>query len=169
MKREDFFHAQEEVRSEPYRYRACGLEGIYLMNGFTVEEHDGEKHVAIRDVDGLHNAIGRHLVQHRKVLTPSEIRFLRNTMGLTQADLAGRIGVTSQSVARWEKGSHEMPGGADKALRGIFLAFTLGDSELGMLRDLLKSDELEQSDEIAARPAEFCLDEVWTERQLVAA
>lgn len=169
MKREDFFHAQEEVRSEPYRYRACGLEGIYLMNGFTVEEHDGEQHVAVRDVDGLHSAIGRHLVQHRKVLSPREIRFLRNTMGLTQADLAGRIGTTSQSVARWEKGSHEMPGGADKSLRGIFLAYTLGADELETLREFLKSDELDQNDEVNTRPAKFCLDHVWTEKECVAA
>lgn len=169
MKREDFFHAQEEVRSEPYRYRACGLEGIYLMNGFTVEEHDGEKHIAVRDVDGLHSAIGRHLVLHRKVLSPREIRFLRNTMGLTQAELAAVIGTTSQSVARWEKGSHEMPGGTDKSLRGIFLAFTLGDDELEMLRELLKSVELDQHDEVAIQPAQFCLDDVWTERELDAA
>ncbi|MCW3846558.1 helix-turn-helix domain-containing protein [Sphingomonas sp. LB-2] len=170
MNREDFYLSGEDVR-EPIRYRACGLDGIYLHNGYRVEEHDGEEHIAVTDVDGLHNAIGRHLVIHRKGLSPKEVRFLRNTMNLTQAEMAERLGNNAQSVARWEKGETEMPGTAEKLLRAVFLASLMSDSELVQLRDFLVSrlNELDQIDESADTPAEFQFCEHWSEREKIAA
>jgi transcriptional regulator with XRE-family HTH domain len=37
-------------------------------------------------------------------MTGREVRRIRQQLGLTQAELAGRIGVTANSVARWERG-----------------------------------------------------------------
>lgn len=120
---DNFYLTGESVRdSEPHSYRVCGLDGIFLLNGFDIDYHDGERHVFIKEIDGLHAAIGKHLVMHRKALAPEEIRFLRRTMGLTQAELADDLGKTSQSVARWEKGETEIPGVAEKLLRAIFIA-----------------------------------------------
>ncbi|MBA4092426.1 MAG: transcriptional regulator [Sphingobium sp.] len=166
MNCESFFLTGEEVRTEPYRYRACGLDGIYLLNGYDVAEHDGEKHVSVTDIEGLHRAIGRHLVVNRKGLAPKEIRFLRNTMDLTQAQLAEMLGNTSQSVARWEKGECEMPGTSEKLLRAVFLATLMSDSELSALRDFLtrRLNELDQLDELTAPDAEFEFDAHWAER-----
>lgn len=166
MNRETFFLTGEDVRTEPYRYRACGLDGIYLLNGYHIEEHDDEQYVAITDVEGLHRAIGRHLVMHRKGLTPKEVRFLRNTMDLTQAELAEMLGNNSQSVARWEKGECEMPGTAEKLLRAVFLASLMTDAELAGLRDFLtkRLSELDEMDELIATPAQFELYDHWTEK-----
>ena len=121
MNPDSFYLEGETVKTAPYRYRACGLDKFYLLNGYYIEDQDGEDHVSISDIDGLHRAIGRHLVTHRRALSVKEIRFLRNTLDLTQAELAARLGNTSQSVARWEKGETEMPGAAEKLLRAIFL------------------------------------------------
>jgi DNA-binding transcriptional regulator YiaG len=166
MNGENFFLTGEEVRNEPYRYRACGLDGIYLLNGFSIEEHDGEKHVSITDIEGLHRAIGRHLVVHRKGLAPKEIRFLRNTMDITQAELAEKLGNNSQSVARWEKGECEMPGTSEKLLRAVFLASLLSDSELASLRDFLigQLSDLDRLDEHNVPEAEFQFEDHWTEK-----
>lgn len=166
MNREDFYLTGEEVQKEPIRYRACGLEGIYLHNGYSIIPHDGEDHISVTDVDGLHKAIGRHLVIHRKGLAPKEVRFLRNTMNLTQAELAVCLGNDAQSVARWEKGATEMPGTAEKLLRAVYLALLMGDSELTKLREFLVSrlSELDQIDELEDAPAEFQFCEHWTER-----
>ncbi len=166
MNGETFFLTGEDVRTEPYRYKACGLDGIYLLNGYNVHEHDGEKHVSITDIEGLHKAIGRHLVVNRKGLAPKEVRFLRNTMDLTQAQLADMLGNNSQSVARWEKGECEMPGTAEKLLRAVFLASLMSDAELSALRDFLTKRlcELDAIDELAAVPAQFELDDHWTEK-----
>ncbi len=37
-------------------------------------------------------------------MTGSEVRRIRKRLGLTQAQLAERVGVTASSVARWEQG-----------------------------------------------------------------
>lgn len=167
MKTDSFYLTGETVAPAPLHYRACGLEGIYILNGYTVEEHDGERHFSVTDIEGLHKAIGRHLVLHRKALTPREIRFLRNTMDMTQAELAKVLGNNSQSVARWEKGDCEIPGTAEKLLRAIYLASLMTEDELRSLRELLVSqlDELDSLDEVAAAPAQFELLEHWEERE----
>lgn len=166
MKPENFCLSGENVSGERYRYGACGLDGIYLVNGYTKEVHDGEEHVTIADVDGLHKAIGRHLVVHRKALAPKEVRFLRNTLGLTQAELADRLGNTSQSVARWEKGECEVPGASEKLLRALFLIAVMTDEEFAMLRQFFDSrlGELDKLDQLSAPAAQFELFGSWTER-----
>lgn len=171
MKSETFYLKGEKRRSTPYAYKACGLEGIFLLNGVKKEMHDGEEHFSITDIEGLHRAIGRHLVLHRKVLTPREIRFLRNTMDMTQSELAERLWNTSQSVARWEKGHCEIPGAADKLLRAVFL-MTIYDGETDAMdpqtfeafRNLLVSSDLGEMDESSTQPAEFLLDHTWNEK-----
>jgi DNA-binding transcriptional regulator YiaG len=157
----------EAVNAEPYPYKGSGLEGIYLLNGYEKERHDDELHVLIRDVEGLHRAIGKHLVLHRKGLAPKEIRFLRNTMDLTQEELAARLGNSTQSVARWEKGECEIPGPEEKLLRAIFLASLVPEDQLRALRDLLnhKLEELDRVDQLCPPKAEFELFDEWTEKE----
>ena len=50
-------------------------------------------------------------------------------MDLTQADLASKVRVDDQTVARWEKGKCKLPGPADLALRMTFLACPLAQPE----------------------------------------
>lgn len=167
MTPDSFFLSSEDAVMEPRRYRASGLDGIYLLNGYTVEEHDGEQHVTVKDIDGLHKAIGRHLVMHRKALAPKEIRFLRNTLDLTQADLAEKLGNTSQSVARWEKGECEIPGAAEKLLRALFLISIMSRQELEQLIEklqaILMGSDLDQMDD-ARQSAQFQLFGSWEEK-----
>ena len=171
MNPEVFILTGEDVETEPYHYRTCGLEGIFLLNGFTRVEHDGEEHVSITNTEGLHQAIGRHIVVNRKGLAPKDVRFLRNTMGLTQSDLALKLGTNSQSVARWEKGKCEMPGAAEKLLRVVFLVSLLNDEEMSALRDFItrEMDELDQVDELKAGPAQFRLGAHWSDERRLAA
>jgi DNA-binding transcriptional regulator YiaG len=165
MRREHFFKPEEEVR-DPYHYKACGLDNIYLLNGYYAEEHDGERHVFVRDADELHIAIGRHIVTKRKGLTGNEIRFLRNTLNMTQSELANELGNNSQSIARWEKGQIDIPGDAEKLLRVFFFAKLAADDELDALRDLIlqKLTELDELDENVTMPAKFILHGHWREK-----
>ena len=91
---------QDAKASKPYHYTECGLDNIYLLDGFDVEEMDGEKYVSITDVDGLWKAIGLNLVANRKTFSPEEIRFIRTQMSKTQAELAALLRVDDQTVAR---------------------------------------------------------------------
>lgn len=166
MKKADTFLLTGESVSEPMLYRGCGLDGIYLLNGYATWEDEGEDYVSIADIEGLHKAIGRHLVMHRKGLSPKEVRFLRNTMGLTQAELASRLGNNSQSVARWEKAECEIPGTAEKLLRVVFLASLQDKEDLLALKTLLdgKLVELDERDEHRTVPAQFELFDQWLEK-----
>ena len=106
---------------EPLHYTACGLDDVYLVNGFNREIIDGEEYLTIEDLDGLWKAIALHMVTEHKVLAPKELRFLRDQMDLTQAELAARLRVSDQTVARWEKGKGD-PGPGDIAIRVLYLA-----------------------------------------------
>ena len=165
----DNFYLQGEniTASDPYEYVSCGLDGIYLLNGFELHTHDGEEYVSIKDVEGLHIAIGKYIVLHRKALVPQEVKFLRRTMEMTQEELAASLGKNSQSVARWEKGQNDIPGTEEKLLRLLFYArCVMTDDDLLVLRDLIveKLSELDHIDEVATRPVQFALGDQWIEQ-----
>jgi putative transcriptional regulator len=109
-----------EVVKEPVRYTGCGLDDIWLASGYDVTVIDGEKAIAVRDLDGLLVAIGRSLVQRKKLLSGKEVRFLRKQMDLTQSELARLVGCDAQQIARYEKGQNKMAGPTDRLLRMLY-------------------------------------------------
>lgn len=110
-----------EKEAAPYHYRECGLDNIYLANGFTREIVDGEEFLTVENVDGLWKAICFSLLSLTRPLEPKELRFLRHHVELTQVELAQYLRVDAQTVARWEKGKTEVSGPADVALRMLVL------------------------------------------------
>ena len=104
-----------------YHYRDCGLDYVYLKDGFTHHETPYGKGVSIVAVDALHEAIAREIVSSPRPIRGQEVRFIRSLLDLSQADLARTIGTTRASVARWEaRGSLAIKGMADTALRLIY-------------------------------------------------
>ena len=159
---EHYFRQGEALCDSPILYRGCGLDGIYLCNGYTVEEIDGETFTHIEDRESLHKVIALNLAEHRKTLTPTELKFIRVAMDLTQGGLAKALGVSSQSVARWEKGQVEIPGPADRMLRILVMVQMLPDDELAQLvREL--SETLDSMDETNVVPLQFRHDIEWKE------
>ena len=106
-----------------FHYRLSGLDGIYLADGFEVVTSHRGQGITFHDIDGLHRAIGRHLVASRKRLSGKELRFLRRDMNLTQVDLGRMMDVSGQQVARWEKGQSNLPGAADTMMRLVYAEF----------------------------------------------
>jgi DNA-binding XRE family transcriptional regulator len=69
------------------------------LNGFRFEDDpDYGRMVHVINLDGLHRAIGLHLIEK------SDLTFLRKQLNLTQAQLGKQMGVTDQTVANYEKG-----------------------------------------------------------------
>lgn len=124
-----FYRPDELLGGEPLHYKDCGLDSIFLLNGFETETHDGEEYVTIKDIDGLHRAIGLHIIMSRKAPSGKEVRFLRNEMDMSQSELGSTLGVTDQSVARWEKGQTEVPGPATFALKVLYLISLIPDGQ----------------------------------------
>ncbi|HXG79592.1 MAG TPA: helix-turn-helix domain-containing protein [Methyloceanibacter sp.] len=139
-----FIHTAEPLQNQPFHYKQCGLDNIYLMNGYCIEQTAYGEAVSIRDADELHKAIGVYLVQHRKVLSAKEVRFLRKQLELTQAELGSLMGQSSQQVARWEKGQSGIQGPADRLLRFIFLFSIMSEQERKEFMGLLEAlDEMD--------------------------
>lgn len=109
------------VEKGPYHYKGCGLPNVILLGGYSVEDFEGELHFSIEDLYGLHKTIGRVIVTTASSLSPDEIRFLRNEMNLTQYELGCLMGVSSQAVARYEKGITGIGGPAERLLRMFYL------------------------------------------------
>lgn len=104
-----------------YHYTESGLNNIYLKNGFTEEEIDDETYTSIDDMNGLHKAIAQIIVDSRQPLSNQEFKFLRIELNLSQKVLANRFGVTSQTIARYEKGQSDIPRTTDVALRTLYM------------------------------------------------
>ncbi|MFO1089829.1 MAG: helix-turn-helix domain-containing protein [Hyphomicrobiales bacterium] len=168
MTGEQFFRKDENV-SAPFRYTGCGLDDVYLLNGYEVMVHDGEEYVAVRDIDDLHVAIGRHLVTTRKTLSAREVKFLRVTLNMTQEQLGKALRKDAQSIARWEKGQVQIPSDAESLLRIVFFAETSNADELRALRELIveKIRTLEEQKGSQTR-AQFRLEGHWSEYDAAA-
>jgi len=108
------------MTGKPYHYTECGLESVYLLDGFEIEETAYGWAVRFQNVDGLHKAIAMDLIHGTRRLNGNEFRFLRTELGLTQANLGNMLDVDSQTVARWEKGQSGVSGPADKMLRFLY-------------------------------------------------
>ena len=85
-----------------YHYTECGLSNIYLINGYKIIETNQGQAFSINDMDGLHKAIAMFLVSSKKDFSGAEIRFIRHEMLMSQDTLAHLLGVSDQTIRRWE-------------------------------------------------------------------
>lgn len=130
------------MAAKRFRYTACGLDNVFLLNGFRLRSTPYGRAFSIDNIDGLHLAIGRLLIREKKTLSGKEIRFLRHEMRLSQSRLATLLGVDEQSVARWEKEQVGISGPADKMIRLLYSESTGGKTEVArMLHHLADLDD----------------------------
>ncbi len=121
-----------------YHYTMCGLDYVYLRSG--VREHNTEygAGVSIEHADDLDHVIaGRVLLEHAR-LRGQEVRFLRSLTGLSQTEIANRLGVKRASVARWEGAPNTpIPGPADRLLRLIAARLVYATEKTDILQSLI--------------------------------
>lgn len=107
-----------------FHYTACGLPNVFLENGYEVKPSpmgDGEA-FTIMHIKDLHMAIGLALVGKPSVLTGDEFRFLRTELGMSRNSLAGILGVSFETIKKWETDGDSKINNklADIALRAIY-------------------------------------------------
>jgi putative transcriptional regulator len=107
-----------------YHYTECGLDYVYLLDGFEIVETAYGRGVRVANASKLDRAIALAVVRHQSRLTGQEVRFLRGILDLTQEELGRALGKDAQTVARWEKGKTELPTTEDIAIRQIYLEET---------------------------------------------
>jgi putative zinc finger/helix-turn-helix YgiT family protein len=110
--------AELTITHEPYKYDESGLPNVTLAN---IEIRRcgkcGEELPAIPRVAELHKAIARALARRHAKLSGAEVRFLRKYLGHSGADFATLIGVTRETVSRWENDKEPIGGTSDRLLR----------------------------------------------------
>jgi len=134
-----------------YHYRECGLDHVFLVNGFEWNASPRGRTIAIKDIDALHRAIGMHVSRHKKALSGDELRFLRQEMLMSQATLAHLLDVSEQTVHRWEAEKTSCPRAAEALIRRLYLEH--GDAADEKLRDVLyriaeREDALDREHEL---------------------
>lgn len=107
-----------KTKRENYLYKACGLPNVTLRDVEVSRcEVCGEQEVAIPNIEDLHKVLALAVISKSARLTPEEVRFLRKSLGYSGADFAGLMGVTPETVSRWENGGQPIGTTADKLLR----------------------------------------------------
>lgn len=127
--RAEFHVMGQPYGGKPLHYKASGLDYVYLLNGFNVEEDpDYGEILSIDAVDDLHRAIGLYVIEQPRGLTGPEFRFLRKQMGFKQTDLAERFGTDVQTIANYEKG-RKIPPISDNYMRMCFALWIMPPDE----------------------------------------
>lgn len=129
-----------------YHYTECGLNNVYLANGYEIYEFEGEECVAIHDQEGLHKAIGCDLLNKTSLLKGDEIRFLRKEIGVSQKELAQVLGNTDQTLANWEKDKRPHTQAEDLVIRMYYASKIEISKELQEYLSRLALDEMERMD-----------------------
>ena len=127
---------------ENFRYDACGLRGVTLV-GVEVSRCPGcgEYEVSIPRIEDLHRGIARALARKPSRLVGAEIRYLRKWLGWSGVDFAAYMGVTAETVSRWENGTASMAGTAERLLRLLVLTREpVQDYSLDVLKGIARAD-----------------------------
>lgn len=87
----------------------CGIPDVFL-SGVPVSRcgHCGHYEATVPNLERLHGALARLLAEQPHRLTPQQVRFMRKWKGWSGKDFAGIMGVTPETVSRWENGQKQM-------------------------------------------------------------
>ena len=138
----DFLQNGRKEQKQKYQYVECGLDDVYLLNGYAERDTPYGKGVSVDNVDGLHDAIARQICCCKPLMNGKEFRFLRKHLDMTQSEISVLLGCDPQTVARWEKGEVDIKGPVDKIIRLLALGYLDGKiNPLEIVQHVLNIDE----------------------------
>lgn len=112
-----------------YHYTECGLDNVWLCNGYVEKKTAYGKAVSISDANELHKLLAEQLLKKPARLTGKEFRFLRVQLGLSQSAVAKAQGVTEQNVSLWERHG-KVPKANDQLMRVMYMLHEAKDQFL---------------------------------------
>lgn len=154
----------EVIKDKPYHFDECGLNVV--LHGITQYKCKkcGESYASIPNIQKLHRVIGAHICEKRKALfRPEEIKFLRKDLQLRAKELSQLLGVTPQTVSRWENGKKEIGEAHDRLFRSLYMMHASEQAQhmifasvINTFKDLpSKRKEIKQPKEIILNPQEW--------------
>lgn len=129
--------ADPAVRPFPWKCGECGRRAVKpsVFEYATPISHDGRVYtVAVADLEAPRCEQCGHIVltseanrridaafrQQLQLLAPEDIRRHREVLGLTQKELATRLGIADATLSRWETGAQIQQRAMDNLLRLFF-------------------------------------------------
>lgn len=138
-----------------YHYKSCGLDNVYLLNGFHEEKTEYGAVVSFTYVEELHQAISLRIIRQDGKLSGKEFRFLRKELELTQQQLAQYLGCSVLEINRWENGKNTINPAADRLLRLLYLEQALGNPHvLELLKQLQEMPDEKVTIRMRLKPSE---------------
>lgn len=126
-------------RNAAIRYDMGGLHHITLQ-GVAMQRcaSCGDEGIKIPRIGQLHRVLADYLIRQPRLLMGNEIRFLRTHLGLSTQDFSHRMGVTRETVSRWENARERMGEPTDHLLRALVTSYqpTKSYAVDDLLRDL---------------------------------
>lgn len=107
-----------KITGDTHRYAESGLPNV-VLHGVQVRKCQacGEDEVAIPNIAGLHRRLAMMLITRKSALAAPEFRFLRQYLGQSSKDFAKTLGVTPETMSRWENASRDIPPVVDRVVR----------------------------------------------------
>jgi len=137
-----------------FPYEGCGLDWVFLANGFSVHETPYGRAIAVQDADSLHELVLREIITSPHPIRGQELRFIRSMLDLSQEGMGKIIGVRRLQVTRMEV-SRKKPisPSADRAVR-MFFALQRHDRVLAdRVLELLNEFDDQQHEQMAFVPS----------------
>ena len=104
-----------------YHYTECGLDNVWLANGYAKKKTAYGVAVSVSKADELHKVLAAELINKPARLTGKEFRYLRVMLKLSQGAVAKVQGVSEQNVSLWERHG-KVPKANDNLMRIIYMA-----------------------------------------------
>jgi len=117
-------------------YTQCGLDNVFLRNGFAwTSVQGGEEVLCVEDIEGLHSAIAQAIVESPEPLDAQTFKFLRKYLDMAQRQLAAMLELSEETVSAWERAKNPIPRSADLVLRALAQEHCKGNSKITALVD----------------------------------
>lgn len=103
-----------------YHYKECGLDNLILQEIPLYQCKCGTKVPILSHIDALHGFIANILTSRKEPLNGKELRFIRKMMGMKAVELANFLGVTKQTVSKWENGKVRISPPNDMLVKAMY-------------------------------------------------
>lgn len=114
-----------------YRYTESGLDNVILKNLTIRTDDHGQEVVMIPNINLLHKALTKAIINKPSGIIPKELRFIRTELGFTQSRLAQVVGKDTQTIGRWERGETPIEPSAQTIIR-LLASEHIGEKALGV-------------------------------------
>lgn len=116
----------------------------------------GEEYLGLSKIEDLHKLVARNVADKKARLTAKEIRFLRSWLGFSGADFARELGVSKETVSRWERADKPTPMGRASELLLRLMVKTRSPRAKYPLRELGTEDAKPLSFRVTMNAGKWC-------------